>query len=244
MPGVTIDGFRMRYRERGEGPVALLVHGFPLDSTLWLDQIDALCDVRRVVAPDLRGFGRSGPSSAALSMERHADDLAALADHLDAGQVDLVGLSMGGYVALAFADRHPGRIRSLALLDTKTAPDDEKAKANRDTLAIRVVIEGRGPLAKELMASLLAPDASTMAKARLRTMAEGTPVETMVAALEGMKLRPDRSAVLASMQVPVLVVVGEHDRLAGPDEARAMAASVPGAEVVVIPGAGHLTPIE
>jgi 3-oxoadipate enol-lactonase len=244
MSGVTIEGFRMRCRERGEGPVAFLVHGFPLDSTLWLDQLEALSDLRRIVAPDLRGFGLSGPSSVALTMERHADDLAALADHLGAQHVDLVGLSMGGYVALAFAERHGGRLRSLALIDTKTAADDERGKANRDMMAIRAVVEGRGALAEEMMESLLAPSASTMAKARLRSMVEGTPVETVVAALEGMKLRPDRSAVLAAVQVPVAVVVGEHDRLATPSDARAMADTVPGTSVTVISHAGHLTPIE
>ena len=244
MPVFEIDGFAMQYRERGRGPVALLIHGFPLDSTVWLDQLDGLADLRTLVAPDLRGFGRSGPSPAPLTMERHAADLLLLADHLGADQVDLVGLSMGGYVALAFAELHPSRIRSLALVDTRATADDERARANRDTAAVRAVVQGRSAFAVETMESLLGPDASLRAKARLRTMVEGTPVESIVAALEGMRDRADRSPVVASIAAPLLVVVGEHERLTTPADARTMVDAALGAVLTVIPGSGHLTPIE
>jgi pimeloyl-ACP methyl ester carboxylesterase len=244
MPSAAVDGYDIHYRDHGEGPVALLVHGFPLDSTVWLDQVDALADIRRLVAPDLRGFGRSGPASGVLSMERHADDLAAICDHIEVPSVDLAGLSMGGYVALAFAERHPERLRSLALIDTKAAADDERAKANRDMMAVRVVVEGREALADEMMEALLAPGASLPAKGRLRTMVESTPVETIVAALEAMKARPDRTSVVASFTGPLTAIVGEHDRLTTQADAEAMVSAVLGSVVTVIRGAGHLTPIE
>jgi pimeloyl-ACP methyl ester carboxylesterase len=245
MPRLRLDDTALHYRERGSGPLAVLIHGYPLDCTLWLDQLDALADLRRCVAPDLRGFGLSEPTRLeALTMERHADDLAGLVRALGADAADVVGLSMGGYVALALVERHPGLVRSLALVDTKAGPDSDAARAGRDAAAARLLEQGRAALVGELQAALLGQRASARARARLRSMAEGTRYETYLAALEGMKQRPDRTTALDGLHVPTAVVVGEDDRLTPPDEARAMAARVPGARLTLVPGAGHLTPIE
>jgi len=148
MPGLQLADASLHYLERGAGPLALFVHGFPLDATLWLDQLEALADVRRCVAIDLRGFGRSEPTRLpVLSMEQHADDLAAAIRALGAPAADVVALSMGGYVALALVERHPGLVRSLALVDTKAAPDSEQARRGRDEAAARLLREGRHALA-------------------------------------------------------------------------------------------------
>jgi pimeloyl-ACP methyl ester carboxylesterase len=245
MPHLDLDDTRLHYRERGSGPLALFVHGYPLDSTLWLEQLEDLADLRRCVAPDLRGFGLSEPSCLpALTMERHADDLADLLDRLGAQAADVVGLSMGGYVALALVERHPGLVRSLALVDTRADADSAAAREGRDTAAARLLEQGREALAGELRAALLGPHASAPARARLRSMVEGTRYETILAALEGMKQRPDRSEVLERLAVPVAIVVGEDDALTPPAQARSMAARIPGARLTVVPGAGHLTPLE
>jgi len=245
MPQARVTDTVLHYRERGAGPLALLVHGYPLDSTLWLDQLDALADLRRCVAPDLRGFGGSEPTRlAALSMEQHADDLAELVGALGAEAAEVVGLSMGGYVALALVERHPRLVRSLALIDTRAGPDSDEARRGRDAAAARLLEQGRAALVDELQAVLLGPRAPAQARARLRSMAEGTRYETWLAALEGMKQRPDRTAVLAGLCVPTAVVVGEDDGLTPPSEARAMAERAPGASLTIVPRAGHLTPIE
>jgi pimeloyl-ACP methyl ester carboxylesterase len=245
MPRLQLPDTVLHYRERGTGPLALFVHGYPLDSTLWLDQLEGLSDVRRCVAIDLRGFGLSEPTSlAVLSMERLADDLAAAILALGADQADVVALSMGGYVALALLQRHPELVRSLALLDTKAGPDSEAARAGRDAAAARLLERGREALAGDLRAALLGPRASPVAQARLRSMVEGTRYETILAALEGMKQRPDRSEVLDGVRAPTLVLVGADDELTPPREAQAMASRVPGAQLTIVPAAGHLTPLE
>ncbi len=240
-----INGRRMHYLERGRGDVLVLVHGFPLDATLWLDQLEALADLRRVVAVDLRGCGGSeAVTGAGLAMELLASDLDHLADHLGAERIDLAGLSMGGYVALAFAELFGHRLRSLALLNTKAIGDDEEAKASRDFLAQTAVGSGRALLGAEMHASLLGPGASITARARLRTMVERTPYETLLACLIGMRDRSDRTHVLGSLAVPTLVVTGAEDSLAPEETAREMAEAIPHGDLVVIPGVGHLTPIE
>lgn len=244
MPQIINNGRELFYRDKGSGSVALFVHGFPLDSSMWLEQLEALSDTRRCIAPDLRGFGHSAPSLRPVTtMDDHALDLAALLDVLGVEQVDLVGLSMGGYIALAFAERYPERLRTLALVDTKSTEDSEEAKAGRRAGAERVAIEGRSGLATDMIGVLVAESASTWTRARLRTMIESTPVESIVAAFEGMRQRPDRTAVLSNLSVPAAVIVGEHDVLSPLVEADHMAVAA-GAALTVVPDSGHMTPIE
>lgn len=245
MPYADVDGARLHIRQEGSGPVALLVHGFPLDSSMWIEQMEGLADLRRCVAVDLRGFGRSSPvTGEPLTMDKHAEDLVSVLDLISEEQADVIALSMGGYVALALAQRYPDRLRSLALLDTKAAEDTPEGKAGRDAMAENLVREGRVPIAEALQAGLLGPDASLSAQARLRSMIEGCRYETIVGALGGMRDRPDRTEVLATVMVPTAVIVGEQDTVTPPSEAELMASAIEDSVLTVIPGAGHLTPIE
>ena len=177
-------------------------------------------------------------------MERHAEDLAAVLDLVSAEEADIIGLSMGGYVAMAFADMYPGRVRSLALIDTRSGADSAEAKAGRDAMALRLLDEGRYALAEAMENGLLGPDATISARARARSMVEGCPYETIVGALGGMRDRPDRTAILRSVQVPAAVIVGEMDAVTPPQEAAAMAEVLPDASLTLVAGAGHMSPIE
>ena len=245
MPYAEINDTRLHVLQRGQGPVALFIHGFPLDSTMWLDQLAALEDTRRCVAMDLRGFGRSTPvTGEPLTMERHATDLAGLLDLVSEEQADIIGLSMGGYVALAFAEMFPDRVRSLALVDTRAGADSEEAKAGRDAAMQSLLDDGRSAMADAMQGALLGPEPSQAARARLRTMIEGCPYETIIGALGGMRDRPDRTHVLGSITAPSAVLVGEFDGITPPAESEQMARDIAGCSLTVIPGAGHLTPIE
>ncbi len=229
----------------GAGPPTLLVHGFPLDHSMWRETWEGLADVATCIAPDLRGFGRSPiPGGDRLTMEQHADDLAGLLDHLGVERAHVVGLSMGGYAALAFAERHPGRLRSLALVDSRAEGEDEAGRARRDAAVERLLEVGRATFARELVAKLVAPGTDAALRARLLTTIEATPYETIVAALRGMRDRPDRMAVLRSLAVPFLALCGELDALTPPPLSEAMAAAAPRGRAVVVPGAGHMAPME
>jgi pimeloyl-ACP methyl ester carboxylesterase len=197
------------------------------------------------VAVDLRGFGRSDPiTEPSLSMEILADDAAGLIDALGADQADVVGVSMGGYVALALWELRPEMVRSLTLMDTRAAADTVETRAARQKLIDALLSEGRSAVAGDMVASLLAPNRDTMVRARLRSMIEGTRYETMVAALDGMRNRPDRSALLASISVPSLIVGGDLDTLAPPAEMQALAGKIRGARTAIVAGAAHLPPME
>jgi pimeloyl-ACP methyl ester carboxylesterase len=243
---VTAGGARLAMHAAGEGPPAILIHGYPLDHRMWLDlQASELAGARTLVAVDLRGHGRSPwAGDATHGMERFADDVAAQIASLGDGPADVVGLSMGGYVALALYERHPERVASLALVDTRAAADTEAARVAREASMAAAVDAGRSALARSMSERLLAAGADLMVRARVATMIESLPLETIVADLRGMRDRVDRRDLLARIAVPTLVVVGEADQITPPDEARAMAGAIPGARFALVPRAGHLVPME
>lgn len=245
MPFAKVNGNMLFYREAGEGPLAVFIHGFPLDHSLWLDQLKGLAHVRRCVALDLRGSGKSDPTvDPVLTMEMLADDVAGLIEALGEESADIVSLSMGGYVALALYELRPRMVRSLTLMDTRATADTPAGRTGRDAMAARLLDQGRAVIATEMIGALLGRAPSTRAQARLRSMVEGTRYETFIASLEGMKDRPDRSGLLPRIQVPALVVSGDQDALIPVEDARVMAASIPGARTTIITDAGHLPPIE
>lgn len=246
---VTVNGARLAYRDRGQGrPIALLlIHGFPLDHRMWAAQLAGLSEQARVIAPDLRGFGRSAAALAGpLTMDQHADDLAALLDHLGVGRAVVAGLSMGGYVAFAFWRRHRARVQALVLADTRAEGDSPPAQANRDASAAKVRAAGVAAIAGDMLPRLLAPAslANPRLVERLRAMMTDQPAETVIAALGGLRDRADSRPTLPTITAATLVLVGEQDALTPPADAIAMAAGIPAARLVVIPGAGHMSPME
>ncbi len=246
---VTVNGAALACWTRGRRhPTALLlIHGFPLDHRMWAAQMAGLAAQVHVIAADLRGFGRSSASPVGpLTMDQHADDLAALLDHLEIGRAVVAGLSMGGYIALAFWRRHRQRVQALVLADTRAEADSPQARANRDAAAAKVREAGVGALADDMLPRLLAPANLTNPRlvAAMRAMMTAQPAATIIAALAGLRDRPDSRPTLPTITVPTLVVVGEHDALTPPADAAALAASIPGARLVVIPAAGHMSPLE
>jgi pimeloyl-ACP methyl ester carboxylesterase len=255
MANRDINGVQLHYTEQGPatGPAAaskspvVLLHGFPLDSRMWEAQLSALAGAgRRVIAPDLRGFGKSR-SDAPFTIESLADDLHALLGAVGALPCVLAGLSMGGYVALAYAKKYPSDLRGLVLVDTKAEADTAEGKQGRAKMIDLVRKEGSKAVADQMMPKMLAKDAADqrpqMAQA-LRQMMEACPPRTIENALAAMRDRPDRSGELSSIKVPTLVVVGDGDAITPPAVAQSMAEKIPGAQLVTIRGAGHMSPME
>ena len=242
-----VGDIRMHWREVGAGDVVLFMHGFPFDSGMWAEQLDRIPRRFRLIAPDLRGFGSSTRGEAPVSMDRFADDLVGLLDHLGIDRTVVCGLSMGGYVAFALWRRHPDRIRALVLCATRAGADTEEARRARFELAGRVREGGSRVAADEQVPRLLSErtfrDRPEVAD-RVREMIESTDRATIVAALEAMAARPDSTPLLAGISVPTLVVAGGDDRVVKAEEMRRMADAIPEARFQTIPEAGHLPPLE
>lgn len=239
------DPIALGYDESGSGPVLLLVHGFPLDRTMWEEQLKGLSDVRRVIAVDLRGRGKSpATDTEGWTIDLYADDVARTIEGLGVDKVDLAGLSMGGYVVLAFWRRHKDKVRSLLLIDTKAEADSAEAKEGREKTAALVREKGTAELVEGLFPKIFAPASGDKVKDKVRRMFENTPGATAAADALAMRDRPDSTPDLSRISVPTLVLQGEQDALMPVEGARAMAEKVPGARFVSTPNGGHMAPIE
>lgn len=238
----------LAYRESGSGRPLVLLHAFPLSSTMWLEQRDGLSDACRVITPDQRGFGGSPLGDDPPSLDAAADDVAELLDRLDLDQVVLGGLSMGGYVAMALLRRHPDRVAALLLADTKASADADAARANRERIAALVESDDSSTvLVDEVLPALLgATTTSTrpLVSGRVRGLVQTAPPAAVAWAQRAMAARPDSFDTLRAFDRPALVIVGQEDVLSPPADAEAMAAALPRGRLVVIPDAGHLTAVE
>jgi pimeloyl-ACP methyl ester carboxylesterase len=225
----------------GTGAPILFVHAFPFDARMWEPQRAAQSATRRMLTPDLSGFGRARAFRPRSSLNAHADDIAALLDALAIPRATLLGLSMGGYISLAFARRHPGRLAGLVLADTRATADSAEAKAGRGAAIAKVKAEGVASLVDTLLPRLLAPNAAEDVRERVRRIAADQPPAGVIAALGAMRDRPDETPVLAALAVPTLVIVGEADALTPPAEAKRMAEALPHGSIAVVASAGHLS---
>jgi pimeloyl-ACP methyl ester carboxylesterase len=248
MPQIQLQDFTCWFEDRGSGPVLLLVHGFPLDHTMWRAQIEHFGGSRRVLAPDLRGFGRSDATEGIVTMRQFADDLAALLVALRISDpVDLCGLSMGGYVAWPFFQDHRQRVRSLILCDTRAAADGPETREYRLGLAAKVVLRGPGFIAETMPKRLFARSTRDSKPDMIREIQDvigRADPQGIAAASRGMAERPDVTPLLPNIDVPTLVVVGEEDAISTHDEMQGIARAISGAEFIAVPNAGHMAPLE
>jgi pimeloyl-ACP methyl ester carboxylesterase len=232
----------------GAGTPVVLLHAFPLDGRMWAPQVEALAGSYQLIVPDLRGFGAAGEQAVEeAGMDLLADDVARLLDDRGLDRVVLGGLSLGGYVALAFVRRHADRLGGLLLLDTKASADTEPARADRLRMAERVLAEGTGFLPEAMVPRLLG---KTSLEERPELVEHVTVLtreqdpRAVAGAQRGMAARPEATDVLAGIAVPTLVMHGEEDAIIGPEVGRELAAAIPDARFLLVERAGHLASME
>jgi pimeloyl-ACP methyl ester carboxylesterase len=232
----------------GGGIPLVFIHGFPLDGRMWECQQAPFSEERRVLVPDLRGFGRSPLPEKQNTIEDHARDLALFLEMHNVTRAILCGFSMGGYVALAFASLFPWKMAGLVLADTRASADPDSAKVHRTTSAQRALSEGMCFLADEMLFKLLTEETLHAGEGELPRKVWNMMVdqrrEGMAKALVAMRDRPSRLEELNRICCPTLVVVGGKDAITPPSEARSMTSSIPGARYAEIARAGHLACME
>jgi 3-oxoadipate enol-lactonase len=233
----------LAYESYGSGKPIVLVHAFPLDGRMWQTTAQGLASRCRVIAPDMRGFGASDLGKGDHSIADMADDIAELLDNLGIAQAIVGGLSMGGYVSLAFAVRHRQRLERLILADTRATADSDAVRAGRANAIELASKQGVAVLVERQIASLLSPDASEALHDLVRNLGKQSQ-EGVCAGIRALRDRPDRQAELAAIRCPTLVIVGKEDTISPPVEVVGMANAIPGARVVEIAGAGHLSNLE
>lgn len=237
-------GREIEVRESGSGPTLVLLHGYPLDGAMWSGVARSLSTRFRVLKPDLPGRGEN-PLPASGDLELYSRFIADLMNALPA-PAGLAGFSMGGYVAFDLLREPPASLRAVALVDTRAEADDEEGKKKRDEAIAAVRSGGVASVADSMVGKLVSEGsrANQDLVERLRRIILRQRPETIEADLIAMKGRRDSTDLLPRIALPTLVLVGEEDNLTPPARSEFLASSIPGARLVRIPGAGHLTPME
>lgn len=223
----------------------VMIHGFPLDRRMWPALEEAGRD-RTLLAPSLPGFGGTAAPARPVSIGDYADAVLAEAGGAGIERALFCGLSMGGYVAFEILRRQPQRVAGLVLCDTRAEPDAAEARQARDAAVAMVGAGRRREFLDGFTGKLAAPAAlaDPVLRALLRSMAESASDDGLTAALEALRDRPDARPLLSAIQVPTLIVVGEGDQITPPSVAESLHRAIRGSRLVVIPGAGHLAPME
>ncbi len=247
MTKLQVNDIQIAYDDVGLGPPVVLLHGYPFNRSLWTDQVDRLSNRYRFVTPDLRGHGESDVGEGVASMDAMAAEVAVLLDALGISRAIIGGLSMGGYVALAFYRNFPARVKALILADTRPQADTEEGKRIRAQQVEQVLTSGMSPIVDAMLPKLLSPE--TVSKRpevvkRIRDMMFQTKPAGAAAALQGMACRDNQTELLSKIRVPTLILVGREDAITPVQDSETMHARIAGSRLVIIENAGHVSNVE
>jgi pimeloyl-ACP methyl ester carboxylesterase len=238
----------IEFEDVGQGLPVVLLHGFPLECTMWKPQLEELQDECRIIAPDFRGFGGTSANLSNVSIDQFADDVANLLDALKIKQKVVVGgLSMGGYVTLAFARRHADRLGGLVLADTRAEADTPEARENRNKMIAFAKTNPASGVVEQMLSRLIGSETQMHhpeIAGTIRALGSKQSTAGIVAALQALRDRADATPGLASIRVPTLVVVGAEDVLTPPAASEALVAAIPGSRFAKIAAAGHMSSLE
>jgi pimeloyl-ACP methyl ester carboxylesterase len=240
---------KLALSSQGTGRPLVLLHAFPMSSTMWADQRDGLSDIATVITPDLRGFGQTPLGDDEPSIDLLAADLAEILMELDLREVVLGGLSLGGYVLLA-ALRRPDvreRLSGIVLMDTKASADAPQAAANRHRIADEVLARGTGVLIDEVLPNLLGRttfDSRPLVVRRVTSQIKAAAPASVAWMQRAMAARRESFDVLSGLELPALVVVGEQDGITPESDAHDMAAQLTDVRLQRLADAGHLSAME
>ncbi len=246
MPHAAVNGTNIYYHESGHGLPVVLLHGFPLDHRIWHNQVHDLSHVCRVITPDLRGFGHS-TGGGDFTMNSLAEDLYPLLSQIHALPCVLGGVSMGGYVSLAYERKFASTLRGLILMDSRAAADTPEGRAGRDAMIELAKNKGSAAVADSMMPKMFAGgsvDNRPDLVKELKTIMESCPVQTIQYALAAMRDRADFRPTLGRIAAPTLIIVGESDVLTPPALSEEIHKSIKGSTLSIIPGAGHMSALE
>ena len=241
MQKINVHDIEFAYTRHGDGTPLVLLHGYPLDGSIWSEVVPLLTDKFELIIPDLRGFGESTTVNIPYTMDTFASDIAGLLDHLGFEKAAIAGHSMGGYVVLAFAKLYPDRVSGLGLVSSQALADAPERKQGRYDTAAQVATNGIGVVV-EAMTPKLTPDERVQAFAQ--SVMEQQKPNGIIGALKAMAEREDLSPLLGNFKFPVVLVHGDEDALIPIDRAREVKNAISRAHLVELKGVGHLPMME
>jgi 3-oxoadipate enol-lactonase len=246
---IQSNGIRVSYLEEGlpTGLPLIFIHGFPFNKEMWEKQLTVLSEAHRCIAYDVRGHGDSERGAAQFSIPQFADDLFFFMDALKIEKALLVGLSMGGYIALHAIQKQPLRIAGLVLCDTQCAADSDEARQKRKKTIAFIQKNGLSTYAEESLKNLFAPASFTAKKDKVTFIQNTilkTPAESICLTLQALAERKETCSSLSQIKVPVCILVGKEDKITSPELATKMQSLINGSSLHIIEEAGHLSNLE
>lgn len=245
---LPVNNFLLSYDDIGDSLVPILfLHGFPFDKSMWQGQLDALKADYRLIACDIRGFGKSTDEGTWLSIDLFADDLILFMDALGLSKVIICGLSMGGFIALNAVDRYPDRFGALILCDTQCIADTAEIKAHRYKTIGEIERNGPTGFNADFIQSVFHETSLSDKKSVIEQVAkvvEANSTHIITQGLLALAERSDRCSALANISVPTLILCGRSDQVTPLSESLAMHAAIQGAVLEVIEMAGHVSNLE
>lgn len=245
----SLNGIVIRYDDAGpaDARAVIFLHGFPFNRTMWQAQMQLLAGRCRVIACDLRGHGETEPGEATFSMELFADDLLGLMEALRIERAVLCGHALGGCIALEAAQRRPERFSALILCGCRCSADTPEEQARKLAAVTAVRDEGVENFAEALLGRLFAPQTYETAPevvAAVREMILTLSPLSLERTLLAMRAREETCSKLPELTMPVLLLAGETDGIAPPENAAYMKEHLPHAHLSILPGTGHLGNLE
>lgn len=246
---MTINNQTISYTDEGpdNAPAIILIHGFPLNKSMWNKQVEILLENYRVIAYDIRGHGNSTAGTDSFSIELFVADLLGLMNTLKIETAILCGLSIGGYIALNAMEKFPKRFNALILCDTNCLADTPEAAEKRIISIERIQEKGLVQYANESLKNLFAPESFVTNKEKIDVVKEmimGTSAQSLSNTLYALAIRKETCTNLAIIKIPVLILVGKEDLITPPEAAREMHKYIKGSILKIIEHAGHLSNIE
>ena len=246
---IIVNNLSVSYTDEGpdNAPVIIFIHGFPLNKSMWNEQVVAFTKDYRVIVYDIRGFGNSDAGTDDFTIELFVSDLLELMDLLKIEKATLCGLSMGGYIALNAIENFPKRFDALILCDTNCISDSAKNIEKR-LMAIKSIRKnGLEQYAEESLKVLFAPESYVTSKEKIAAVKEmimQTSLKTLLSTLLALIRRKETCTKLTDIHIPVLIVVGKEDQITPLEAAKLMKKKIQKATLHIIEHAGHLSNIE
>jgi 3-oxoadipate enol-lactonase len=241
MEKVSVNGAQIAYTRKGSRKHLVLVHGYPLDHTIWDEVVPMLANDFDVILPDLRGFGESDVIEEPYKITDMAADIAGLLDQIGIEKTAIAGHSMGGYISLAFARAYPDRVLGLGLVASQAPADPPERAQGRYEAAAEILKTGVEPVA-ESMPAKLTPDERV--QAFVRSLIAAQPPAALAGALKAMAERDDSTSILSGFMFPVVLVHGAADELIPVQRAHEIKAAIPHATLMELSGVGHMPMME
>jgi 3-oxoadipate enol-lactonase len=245
---IHVNDHTVSYDDFGKGKIPVIfIHGFPFDKSSWHPQLDALKHAHRVIAYDIRGFGKSAPGEAKAGIPLFADDLIQFMDVLGISRAILCGLSMGGYIVLDVIQRFPGRVEAIILCDTQCTADTPEAKDKRTAAIEDIKVSGLIDFAHTFIPQIFCQytmDTKKDLVAKMTKVVLSNSADAVTGTLQALMQREDKCGVLNKIGVPALIICGREDRLTPPLKAQFLFDNIKNAEIQIIEIAGHLSNLE